>query len=27
VGAGLKGVNPWLEARFDEALAQAEQAL
>ncbi len=27
VGAGLKGVNPWLEARFCEALAQAEQAL
>ncbi len=27
VAAGLKGVNPWLEERFDEALRRAQQAL
>ena len=27
VAAGLKGVNPWLEGRFDEALRRAQQAL
>jgi len=27
VAAGLKGVNPWLEERFDEALRGAQQAL
>ena len=27
VAAGLKGVNPWLEGRFDEALRRAQQTL
>lgn len=27
VANGLKGVHPWLEARFDEALEQAKQTL
>ena len=27
VAAGLKGVNPWLEERFDEALRRAQKTL
>jgi hypothetical protein len=27
VAKGLRGVNPWLEAQFDAAAAQAEAAL
>ena len=27
VASGLKGVNPWLEGRFDDALKRAQQAL
>ncbi|RME97259.1 MAG: HD domain-containing protein, partial [Alphaproteobacteria bacterium] len=27
VAAGLRGVNPWLEARFDEAAARLEALL